>query len=50
MAQIHDRCGPAAAVTDFPADAITPEYEYYVDDSQEDGFEGTPDEVLPPTP
>ena len=50
MESIYDNCGPAATVSDFPPDAITPDFEYYADEEQEDGFEGTPDEVLPPTP
>ena len=50
MDSIKQTCGPAATIDDFPKEAITPEYEYYADDHQEDGFEGTPDEILPPTP
>jgi len=50
MNSIKQTCGPAATIDDFPKEAITPEYEYYADDHQEDGFEGTPDEILPPTP
>ena len=50
MENLKDKCGPKATVADFPEEAITPEFEYYADDSQEDGFEGTPDEILPPTP
>ena len=34
MEELHDRCGPAATVADFPPEALTPEYEYYADDSQ----------------
>ena len=51
MDSIKDTCGPRAKPQDFPKDALTPEFEYYADDSQqEEGFEGTPDEILPPTP
>ena len=41
--------GPAAAVHDFHVDELTPEYEPYDDPVDEDGLEGTGDE-LPPTP
>ena len=50
MERIEQTCGPAATVADFPEGEVTPEFEYYADDHQEDGFEGNPDEVLPPTP
>ena len=50
MESILVRCGPGATIDDFPKEAITPEYEYYADDHQEDGFEGTSDKILLPTP
>ncbi len=41
--------GPAAKEIDIPEDALTPDHDYYQDD--QDGFEGTPNEILlPPTP
>ena len=49
MAQIKEALDPAAIIDDFDDKDITPEFEYY-DDNEEDGFEGTPDEILPPTP
>ena len=41
--------GPAAAVEGFHVDELTPEYEPYDEPVDEDGLEGTGDE-LPPTP
>ena len=41
--------GPASTVHDFLPDKLTPEYEPFDDPFDEDGLEGTADE-LPPTP
>ena len=49
MKRVHDALGPACTVDDFTAEEITPEFEFYAD-KDETGFEGTPDEPLPPTP
>ena len=49
MVQLKESLGPACIISDFPEQYHTPENEYYADDDQEDGFEGSPDE-LPPTP
>ena len=49
MVRVQEALGPAAVVDDFHDKDITPEFEYYAD-NEEDGFEGTPDEILPPTP
>ncbi len=46
--QAYINLGLVAKVTDFPEEALTPENDYYEDD--EEGFEGTPDEILSPTP
>ena len=40
---IRDRLGPGATMEDFEPDELTPVLEYYEDD--EDGFEGTPDDM-----
>ena len=37
---------PSATISDFEENDLTPNFEYYADD--EDGFEGTADETLPP--
>jgi hypothetical protein len=48
MEEAYSSHGPAAKEIDFPEDAITPDHDYYQD--KEEGFEGTPDKILPPTP
>ena len=49
-AAIEDRLGRGALPEDFDDLDLTPEHQYYEDDYEdEDGFEGTPDE-LEPTP
>ena len=47
---IAQTCDPAAIIGDLPAEATTPESEHHADDHQEDGFEGTSDEILLPAP
>ena len=47
-AEVNANLGLSASVSDFPESDLTPDCEYYGD--QEEEFEGTPDEVLPPTP
>ena len=47
MSQVQEALGAACTVGDFEDADLTPEFEYYADDV-EDGFEGTPDEILPP--
>ena len=49
MAEAHGALGPGAEASDFEGPSLTPDFEYY-DDDEEDGFEGSPDETLPPTP
>ena len=49
MVKARSNLGPASSEQDFEPDDLTPEFDYYADDD-EDGFEGTPDEILPPTP
>ena len=49
MKRVYDSLGPACQPGDFDEEDLTPDFEYYADES-EDGFEGTPDETLPPTP
>ena len=49
-AEAMSNLGPECTPTDFGASEITPEFPYCADDDDEDGFEGTPDEILPPTP
>ena len=49
MVQIEKALGPATVVLDFDDKDIPPQFEYY-DNNEEDGFERTPDEILPPTP
>ena len=50
MTRVHDALGPACVINDFDdVEELTPEFEYYADED-ETGFEGTPDEPLPPTP
>ena len=49
MTQLNSAIGPACVLDDFPANDLTPEFEPYADTHDEDGFEGTPDEI-PETP
>ena len=49
MLQVQKALGPATVVDDFSDKNITPEFGYYTDDVK-DGFEGTPDKILPHTP
>ena len=49
MERVHDALGPACTVNDFTVEELTPNYEFYAD-KDETGFEGVPDESLPPTP
>ena len=46
MRQATEALGPSATISDFEEIDLTPDFEYYADD--EDGFEGTADETLPP--
>ena len=48
MTSVYDNLGPSFTVTDFAEDDLTPELEYYAD-KDDDGFEGTPANVLLPT-
>ena len=51
MEQLNSCIGPAAKLSDFPLNDLTPEFEYYAD-RIEDRFEGTPDDIKeapPPT-
>ena len=48
MSQLQEALGATCTVADFEGADVTPEFDYYSDDVQ-DGFEGTPDEILPPT-
>ena len=45
MEQLNSNIGPACVLTDFPANDLTPDFELYADSHDEDGFEGTPDEI-----
>ena len=45
MTSVYDNLGPACTVADFAEDELTPELEYYAD-KDDDGFEGTPDDIL----
>ena len=47
MSQVQEALGAACTVGDFDDSDLTPEFDYY-DDGIDDGFEGTPDEILPP--
>ena len=49
MSQVQEALGAACTVEDFQDSELTPEFDYYADDVK-DGFEGTHDETLPPTP
>ena len=49
MERLHDALGPVCVTGDFEKEDLTPEFQYYADED-ETGFEGTPDEPLPPTP
>ena len=49
MTQVVDNLGSECVVEDFDPNDVTPDFDYYEDDDV-DGFEGTPDEILPPTP
>ena len=49
MSQVQEALGAACTVEDFEDSELTPEFDYYADDV-EDGFEGTRDETLSPTP
>ena len=49
MSQVQEALGAACAVGYFEDADLTPEFDYYSDDI-EDGFEGTPDDILPPKP
>ena len=49
MSQVQEALGAACTVGGFEDADLTPEFDYYADNT-EDGFEGTPDETLPPTP
>ena len=49
MSQVQEALGASCTVGDFGDANLTPEFDYYADDV-EDGFEGTPYEILPPTP
>jgi hypothetical protein len=49
MTSVEAALGPACTEDDFEDDELTPVFESY-EDEDEDGMEGTPDEVLPPTP
>ena len=49
MSQLQEALGAACTVGDFEDSDLTPELDYYAD-NVEDSFEGTPDEILPPTP
>ena len=45
MEQLNSAIGPACVLTDFLANYLTPDFEFYADGHDEDGFEGTPDEI-----
>ena len=45
MEQLNSNIGPACILDDFPANNLTPDFEFYADGYDEDGFEGTPDEI-----
>ena len=45
MEQLNSNIGPACVLTDFPANDLTPDFEFYADNHDEDDFEGTPDEI-----
>ena len=45
MEQLNSNIGRACVLTDFPANNLTPDFEFYADSHDEDGFEGTPDEI-----
>ena len=49
MSQVQEALGAACTVGDFDDADLTHKFDYYAD-NVEDGFEGTPDEILPPTP
>ena len=49
MPQVQDALGAACNVGDVQDAVLTPGFEYYADDV-EDGFEDTPDDILPTTP
>ena len=49
MPQLQEALGSACTIGDFEDADLTPEFEYYAD-GVEDGFDGTPDDTLPPTP
>ena len=49
MSQVQVALCAACTNEDFEDSELTPEFDYYADDVK-DGFEGTHDETLPPTP
>ena len=49
VACVFEALGPAYVMTDFAEDDLTPKFDYYADDNEDD-FEGTHDEILSPTP
>ena len=48
MYKVQEALGAACTVGEFKYADLTPEFDYYVGDT-EDGFEGTTDKTLPPT-
>ncbi len=49
MTKAHETPGTATQVLDFEDVLLTPDFEYY-DGKEEDGFGGSPNKILPPTP
>ncbi len=49
VTEAHEALVPGAQASDFEGLLLTLDFEYY-DNDEEDGFEGSPDEILPPTP
>ena len=49
MSKVQEALGDACTVGDFEDAYVTPKFDYYAEDV-EDGFEGTPDETISPTP
>lgn len=50
MTKTLSNTGPGCTTTNFDDPDLISEFKGYTDNHNEDGFEGTPDEVLPPTP
>ncbi len=48
MTEAHEALGLATQVSDFKDVLITHDFDYY-NDKDEGGFEGSPDEIIPPT-